>query len=101
MKALRKEMREFGSAIHEENIDLIMSAETPTGGRYKELKQTYAVTRKEGAEIIRYEIQTASAYGKSAGKISVSGWTTATVKILCSKSCRQNARIFSNTTFGR
>ena len=31
MKALRKEMREFGSAIHEENIDLIMSADTPTG----------------------------------------------------------------------
>ena len=56
MKALRKEMREFGSAIHEENIDLIMSAETPNRARYKELKQAYAVTRKEGAEIIRYEI---------------------------------------------
>ena len=56
LKEIRKEISELGKEICEENIEMILSAKTPGPLRYRELKNAYAVSKEENAEIIRYEM---------------------------------------------
>ena len=57
IKELKKELAILGEEIKDEFISLILNATTPQPHRYRKLKQAYAVSEKELAEIIRYEIR--------------------------------------------
>ena len=57
IKELKKELAILGEEIKDEFISLILNATTPQPHRYRKLKQAYAVSEEELAEIIRYEIR--------------------------------------------
>lgn len=56
VKSVRKEMRHYGQQINDEFIDMVLAATTPLEMRYNQLKQAYAISKEELAEVIRYEI---------------------------------------------
>ena len=57
IKELKKDLAILGDEIKNEFVSLILNATTPQPHRYRKLKQAYATSEDELAEIIRYEIR--------------------------------------------
>jgi len=57
LKELKKEISALGEEIRLEFIQLILDSVTPQHHRYRKLKQAYAISEEELAEIIRFEMR--------------------------------------------
>lgn len=56
LKSIREEMSLLGQQIRDEFVRMVLDATTPQQLRYRQLKQSYAVSKEELAEITRYDI---------------------------------------------
>ena len=57
--ALEKQMKKIGTEIEKEFVQSIVDTSAPLPGRYRKLKEAYAVTEEQYAEIVRFEVENA------------------------------------------
>lgn len=57
---LEKDMKELGKKIQEEFVESILNTEAPSSSQYRRLKDSYAISEEQYAQVIRYEIEAAT-----------------------------------------